>query len=336
MKVSVLGAAGYTPAGNCSAWCTPTVQLDLVQAVSRRYAGRPVTEVHPNLHHLGLTFQPPQELSPVDTAFLALPSGASAEAEAGVGEVAGTIVDLSPDFRAGANCASGETYRTGLPELYGDELPGAARISVPGCMATAAVLALAPLRRAGLVAGDVVVDARTGSSGLRRRPGPASHHAERGQAFRVYRPTGHRHEAEIAAHAGVRPRMTVTAVPAVRGVQVICHVTPPEPVTRRDVLRVLQHAYRDRPFVRVVARSRGVHRLPDPQFLSGHQLHRHRLRRRRGRPAHRRGGRAGQPREGGGRRRRAEPQRRPRPAGGRRPGVPGPAPGLIAGPDRGP
>ncbi|MEV0135174.1 N-acetyl-gamma-glutamyl-phosphate reductase [Dactylosporangium sp. NPDC050688] len=268
MKVSVLGAAGYT-GGELLRLVHTHPELDLVQAVSRRYAGRPVAEVHPNLHHLGLTFQPPQELSPVDTAFLALPSGASAEVEAGVAEVAGTIVDLSPDFRAGASSASGETYRTGLPELYGDELPGAARISVPGCMATAAVLALAPLQRAGLVAGDVVVDARTGSSGSGAEPGSASHHAERGQAFRVYRPTGHRHEAEIAAHAGVRPRMTVTAVPAVRGVQVICHVTPPEPVTRRDVLRVLQHAYRDRPFVRVVARSRGVHRLPDPQFLSG-------------------------------------------------------------------
>lgn len=268
MKVSVLGAAGYT-GGELLRLVHSHPELDLAQAVSRRYAGRPVAEVHPNLHHLGLTFQPPQELTSVDTAFLALPSGASAEVEAGIAEVAETIVDLSPDFRAGASSASGETYRTGLPELFADDLPGAVRISVPGCMATAAVLALAPLRRAGLVAGDVVVDARTGSSGSGAEPGPASHHAERGHAFRVYRPTGHRHEKEIAALAGVRARMTVTAVPAVRGVQVICHVTPPEPVTRQDVLRVLQREYRDRPFVRVVARSRGVHRMPDPQFLSG-------------------------------------------------------------------
>jgi LysW-gamma-L-alpha-aminoadipyl-6-phosphate/LysW-L-glutamyl-5-phosphate reductase len=268
VKVSVLGAAGYT-GGELLRLVHTHPELDLVQAVSRRHAGRPVAEVHPNLHHLGLTFQPPQDLTPVDTAFLALPSGASAEVEAGVAEVAATIVDLSPDFRFGAGSASGELYRTGLPELFADELPGAARISVPGCMATAAVLALAPLQRAGLVAGDVVVDARTGSSGSGAEPGPASHHAERGQAFRVYRPTGHRHETEIAALAGVRPRMTVTAVPAVRGVQVICHVTPPAPVTRRDVLQVLQREYRDRPFVRVVARSRGVHRMPDPQFLSG-------------------------------------------------------------------
>ncbi|GAA1551597.1 N-acetyl-gamma-glutamyl-phosphate reductase [Dactylosporangium maewongense] len=268
MKVSVVGAAGYT-GGELLRLVHAHPELDLVQAVSRRHAGRPVAEVHPNLHHLGLTFHPPQELAPVDTAFLALPSGASAELEAGVAELAGTIVDLSPDFRAGASSASGDVYRTGLPELYADELPGAERISVPGCMATAAILALAPLSKAGLVAGDVVVDARTGSSGSGAEPGPSSHHAERGNAFRVYKPAGHRHEKEIAAHAKVRARMTVTAVPSVRGAQVVCHVTPPEPVERRDVLRVLQREYRDRPFVRVVARSRGVHRLPDPQFLSG-------------------------------------------------------------------
>ncbi|WP_433496680.1 N-acetyl-gamma-glutamyl-phosphate reductase [Sphaerimonospora sp. CA-214678] len=268
MKVSVLGAAGYT-GGELLRLVHAHPELELVQAVSRRHAGRPVAEVHPNLHHLGLTFHAPQELDRVDTAFLALPAGAAAQVEAGVAERAGTIVDLSPDFRGGALSASGCPYRTGLPELFAGELVNATRISVPGCTATAAVLALAPVRRAGLVAGDVVVDARAGSSGSGAEPVPASHHAERGHAFRVYRPAGHRHEAEIAALAGVRARMTVTAVPAVRGVQVICHVTPTRPVTRQEVLRVLRRAYRDLPFVRVVARGRGVHRMPDPQFLSG-------------------------------------------------------------------
>ncbi|MFI6130808.1 N-acetyl-gamma-glutamyl-phosphate reductase [Micromonospora sp. NPDC051141] len=268
MKVSVLGAAGYA-GGELLRLVQDHPELELAQALSRRHAGRPVGEVHPNLHHLGMVFHPPAELEPVDTAFLALPAGAAVEAEPMVGERAETIIDLSPDFRAGARSASGEAYRTGLPELFADDLAGARRISVPGCMATAAVLALAPLQRAGLVHGDVVVDALAGSSGSGAEPGPASHHAERARAFRVYRPAGHRHEAEIAALAGVRARMTVTAVPAVRGVQVLCHVTPPRPATRPDVLRVLRDAYRDSPFVRLVTRGRGVHRLPDPQFLSG-------------------------------------------------------------------
>ncbi|MFD7168121.1 N-acetyl-gamma-glutamyl-phosphate reductase [Streptomyces violascens] len=268
MKVSVVGAAGYT-GGELLRLVHAHPKLELVQPLSRRHAGRPVAEVHPNLHHLALTFRAPQELQPVDTVFLALPSGASAEVEAVVGERAETVVDLSPDFRGGRLSADGTAYRTGLPELFADELVGARRISVPGCMATAAVLALAPVQRAGLVAGDVVVDARAGSSGSGAEPGPASHHAERGNAFRVYQPAGHRHETEIAALTGVRARMTVTAVPTVRGAQVLCHVTPPGPVTRREVLQVLQRAYRDHPFVRIVARGRGVHRMPDPQFLAG-------------------------------------------------------------------
>ncbi len=268
MKVSVVGAAGYT-GGELLRLVHAHPGLELVQAFSRRHAGRPVAEVHPNLHHLALAFRAPEEMEPVDAAFLALPSGVSAEVEAEIGKQAATVVDLSPDFRFGGVSADGTPYRTGLPELFADELTGATRISVPGCMATAAVLALAPVQRAGLVAGDVVVDARAGSSGAGAEAGPASHHSERGNAFRVYKPAGHRHEKEIAALAGVRARMTVTAVPTVRGAQVLCHVTPPRPVTRREVLQVLQRAYRDHPFVRIVARGRGVHRLPDPQFLAG-------------------------------------------------------------------
>ena len=268
MKVNVLGAAGYA-GGELLRLVHGHPELELVQAISRRYAGRPVAEVHPNLQHLRLVFRHPEELDQVDIAFLALPAEASVELEAEITKRAGTIVDLSPAFRAGASSASGEPYRTGLPELFAGELASATRISVPGCMATAAVLALAPVQRADLVGDDVVVDARTGSSGSGAEPALAAHHAERARAWRVYHPVGHRHAVEIAALAGVRARMTVTAVPAVRGVQVICHVTPPRPVTRQEVLQVLRRAYRDSPFVRIVAPVRGVHRMPDPQFLSG-------------------------------------------------------------------
>ena len=167
-----------------------------------------------------------------------------------------TIVDLSPDFRdPDIACSAG--YVIGLPELYRDTINGATRISVPGCMATAATLALRPLVVSGFVQGDVIVDARTGSSGAGSMPSEASHHAERQNAFRVYSPAGHRHEPEIAQMCGVRARMTVTAVPTVRGVQAVLHVRTPRPVTRDQVWSAYRDVYTSEPFVRIVAQRSG-------------------------------------------------------------------------------
>ena len=107
----------------------------------------------------------------------------------------------------------------GLPELYREQLQTADRIAVPGCMATAGILALAPLR--DLLDGPVDLDARTGSSGSGAAAGDANLHAERSGAMRVFAPAGHRHEAEIAQATGLTVRMSATGVEAVRGVQIL-------------------------------------------------------------------------------------------------------------------
>ena len=93
--------------------------------------------------------------------------------------IAPRVIDLSADFRlrsAGLyerwygepHCASFllEDAIYGLPELHRVELPGATLVSGTGCMATAAILGLAPLYRAGLVneALPLVVEAKVGSS----------------------------------------------------------------------------------------------------------------------------------------------------------------------------
>lgn len=267
MRASVVGATGYV-GGELVRLLIGHPEISLVHATSRKHAGRPVGHVHPNLRHTDLQFSSPDKLEPVDVAFVALPRGAFGAAPDPVHAHARTIVDLSPDFRdPDIACSAG--YVIGLPELYRDTIHGATRISVPGCMATAATLALRPLVVSGFVQGDVIVDARTGSSGGGIVPSEASHHAERQNAFRVYSPAGHRHEPEIAHMCGVRARMTVTAVPTVRGVQAVLHVRTPRPVTRDQVWSAYRDVYTSEPFVRIVAQRSGVHRLPDPQFLAG-------------------------------------------------------------------
>jgi N-acetyl-gamma-glutamyl-phosphate/LysW-gamma-L-alpha-aminoadipyl-6-phosphate reductase len=237
--------------------------------------------VHPNLRgSTDLTFAADDGLANCDVVFAALPHGANLDHR--YDGLAPVVIDLSADYRLRNQSLYEQHYGrshpapdllsqyvTGLPELYRHELASADRISAPGCMATAAILALAPLAAAGLITGSVDVDARTGSSGSGSDGGSANLHAERSGAMRVFAPTGHRHEAEIGQATGLSVRMTATGVEAVRGVQVLCRT---EAASELDA-SALRRAYRDRyaaePFVRVVAQSKGIYRLPEPKILLG-------------------------------------------------------------------
>src|SRR5262249_18141953 len=174
-------------------------------------AGMPVTGVHPHLPALaGRVFDPadPGLLAAADLVFLALPHEESAALAAALpGHAA--VVDLSASFRPAAPQGWATYYRTGRPGcwVYGlPELPGArARISAarrvasPGCYATTAILALAPLLAAGLAEPqDIVIVAASGTSGAGRSPSAALLATEVMGAVSAYQVGGtHRHTPEI-------------------------------------------------------------------------------------------------------------------------------------------
>jgi N-acetyl-gamma-glutamyl-phosphate/LysW-gamma-L-alpha-aminoadipyl-6-phosphate reductase len=218
------------------------------------------------------------DLAECDVLLLATPHRATMDLLPKVMDRAQQIIDLSADFRlpdltayeryyGGRHTAPDLLGRfvPGCPELFRDELATADLISVPGCMATAAILALGPL--AGLIGPDVQIDARTGSSGSGATAGDSNLHAERSGAMRVFAPVRHRHEAEVARLTGLNVRMTATGVEAVRGVQVVCHATGS--LDERALRRAYREHYAEEPFVRIVAHRRGSHRLPDPRILLG-------------------------------------------------------------------
>ncbi|WP_067478877.1 N-acetyl-gamma-glutamyl-phosphate reductase [Actinomadura hibisca] len=280
VRAGVVGASGYI-GGELLRLLLGHPHVEVATATSTRLAGRRVDTAHPNLRGVtDLAFVSPESLEPVDVLFLATPHKQTMARMPEFLGLAGQVVDLSADFRLRDPAAFARYYgephtapglldgfACGLPELHRKELADADRISVPGCMATAAILALAPAVE--LIEPDVIVDARTGSSGSGATAGPANTHAERSGALRVFAPTGHRHEAEIAQATGLSVRMTATGVEAVRGVQVLCHVRLVEGVGERDLWRAYRERYAVEPFVRLVAQRRGPHRLPDPKILSG-------------------------------------------------------------------
>ncbi|MGC5033773.1 N-acetyl-gamma-glutamyl-phosphate reductase [Micromonospora sp. DT229] len=281
-RVSVVGGAGYI-GGELLRLLTCHPGVTVAAATSTRLAGRRVDGPHPNLRgSTELTFVHPDDLQRSDVLFLATPHTETMDTMDRYRGLADVVIDLSGDFRLRdpdvyrayygvAHRAPGllGSFVPGLPELHREALRTADLISVPGCMATAAILALHPLAAAGLVPGEVLVDGRTGSSGSGASAGPENVHAERSGAMRVFAPLRHRHEAEVTQATGLPARMSATGVPAVRGVQVLCHAALSEGVDASAVRAAYRAAYDTEPFVRVVAANRGAHRLPDPKILAG-------------------------------------------------------------------
>jgi N-acetyl-gamma-glutamyl-phosphate/LysW-gamma-L-alpha-aminoadipyl-6-phosphate reductase len=254
------------------------------QVTSASQAGHFVHSAHPNLRGATtLKFVDPNALEPVDVLFLALPHGDAATSIDSFADKADRIIDCSADFRL----QDAENYADwydephpapgwlprfvyGLPERHRSELAKASYASGVGCNATVTTLALAPLAQAGVLE-QVVADVKVGSSEAGARATASSHHPERSGSVRSFKPTGHRHQAEIrqALGSGFQLEFSVTSVELVRGALVTAHCFLKERMNERDIWTLFRKHYTDEPFIRLVSGKMGIHRYPDPKLLAG-------------------------------------------------------------------
>jgi LysW-gamma-L-alpha-aminoadipyl-6-phosphate/LysW-L-glutamyl-5-phosphate reductase len=294
LRVAIVGGSGYT-GGELARLLLFHPEIEVTQIASSSQPGHYLHSAHPNLRKISnIRFCHPDDLTSCDILCLCLPHGASAQAIERYHGLAPRVIDLAADFRLrsaqlyqnwyGEEHSAPELLREtvyGLPELHRGELREATLVSGTGCMATAAILGLAPLYRAGVVDRNIplVVEAKVGSSAAGAMPGASSHHPDRSGAVRSFQPTGHRHSAELLQELGrVSGRdgeleqivaFSATSVELVRGVLVTAHVFVSEALDERALWRIYREAYQREPFIRLVKERGGVYRYPEPKILAG-------------------------------------------------------------------
>lgn len=275
----VAGASGF--AGALAAhllWRHP--DFDLVGVTARAEAGQTLHDLYPQ-------YRVPLELQEldydrhgdVDAAVVAYPHAAASPVVAELRSRGVRVIDLSADFRLRDLRTYERWYGEhphpeligravyGLTELHRHAIPDADLVANPGCFPTGALLALAPLARAGLIA-DVVIDAKTGISGSGRAATWETHFTYTGENTVPYKVAGHRHTPEIEEQlaqlgAPVAVQFQPHLVPLDQGELNSCYVTPTRRVDADELAVLYEDAYAGEPFVEIAGVPPGVREVRD-------------------------------------------------------------------------
>jgi N-acetyl-gamma-glutamyl-phosphate reductase len=207
-------------------------------------------------------------------AFLATPARTAAELTPTLLERGLRVIDLSGGHRLPAeqypdwygfehpfpDALDEAVY--GLPELLpAGALASARLVANPGCYATAAALAAAPLLKARLVrpGAPLVIDGKSGTTGAGKTLSEPMLFSEAADDVRPYRVGKHQHTPEIEralsryAHAIVKVAFTPHVVPMRRGL--LCSVYAPasDEAKPEDVVAAFDGVYAEAPGVEVRA-----------------------------------------------------------------------------------
>jgi N-acetyl-gamma-glutamyl-phosphate reductase len=246
LTVAIIGCAGYAGQETLDRVLSHP-DLEAIALGSNSLAGRPAWALDPRLDGSLPAFVTNAEAaaSGADVLFLCLGHDDAAAFTPPEGAV---VVDLSGAHRLADPGLAHEWYGVapgawsyGLPELAPAQGP---LIANPGCYATAALLALAPL--AGEIT-SAVVDAKSGVSGAGKSLKASSHAGSTLENLTPYAVGAHRHAPEIAQQLGFSVCFVPHLLPVRRGLLATCYVQ-----TDADARSLLEAAYATSPVVRVL------------------------------------------------------------------------------------
>lgn len=255
-------------------------QVELKSITGRSAAGQRLSDVFPyftNENHLIKA-----ELdTDIDVAFSAMPHKESVNVVPPLLKHDIKVIDVSADFRL-KNAGEypkwyGFTHPVpellkeavyGLPELHREQIASASLVANPGCYSTAAILALAPVVKEGLIYGDIIIDSKSGVSGAGRSLSLTTHYCEANENMHAYSLEGHRHLPEIeqelkALNLDFSPSITFVPhlVPTTRGILSSCYARlKADKLTggdrgKAELQELYREFYRQHPFIRVTGNA---------------------------------------------------------------------------------
>lgn len=154
----------------------------------------------------------------------------------------------------------------GLPELHRDEIAKTRLVANPGCYATSAILALAPLireKRIDLEHG-IVCDSKSGVSGAGKTPTAKTHFMHAADNLSAYSVFNHRHTGELLEQLGLQAKdiiFTPHLLPIPRGIFSTVYVTLQKRTAPEEIDACFRDFYADSPMVRWYGA-----RLPEIQY----------------------------------------------------------------------
>lgn len=288
IRAGVLGGTGYAGIETVRLLLRHP-EVALTRVVSQTYAGKPLSEVYPNLMGVCDVVCSSLDVEDIaancDVVFTALPHGASKEVIPALYEAGLRIIDLSGDFRyldvAVYEKWYGEPHTDpellkksvyGLCELHREEIKTTRLVGNPGCYTTCSILGFAPLVKAGVVDNkSLIVDAKSGVTGAGRGLNLPNLFCECTETMKAYKIATHRHtseiEQELSLLAGEELMLSFTPhlAPMKRGILATCYANLTGTYTDEELLNLYRKFYKDEPFVRIY--NKGT--LPEVKHIAG-------------------------------------------------------------------
>ncbi|WP_236975815.1 N-acetyl-gamma-glutamyl-phosphate reductase [Membranihabitans maritimus] len=269
MKVAIAGGAGYT-GGELLRLLVHHPEIQITQVLSNSQAGKPVTDIHPDLlGSLDIEFSP--ELTEnFDCIFLCMGHGRSGKFLQEINISSDKIViDLSNEFRFEDGKHS---FTYGLPEWQKDKIANSTNIANPGCFATTIQLGLLPLASSNLIRSDIHVTAITGSTGAGQSLSPTSHFSWRNNNVSIYKLFTHQHIPEIQQSAKALQNTfdkEIYMVPVrgnfSRGILASIYLDNNH-LDKKDVNDLYSEYYSNHPFVKVTSNNLDVKQVVNTNF----------------------------------------------------------------------
>lgn len=252
-KVALIGARGYV-GQNLISLIDNHPFLDLKLVSSRELSGQKLAGYNKdNIVYSNLQTEDILELeknNEVDIWVMALPNGVCKPFVDAIESVEGSqsrIIDLSADYRFDT---TGEwTY--GLPELVDrNAIANAKKISNPGCYATAAQVAIAPLK--DYISGLPTVFGVSGYSGAGTKPSLKNDINYLSNNLVPYSLTDHIHEKEVSNQLGLNVAFVPHVAQWFQGINNTVSIPlKPKSLTARDIRNIYQDRYQGEQLITV-------------------------------------------------------------------------------------